>query len=164
MKTDLLLPRLVANILFLFTAPVCGYYFGCIVGNRYDLESKILSYYFCLFTSIVIFLLLIENIFANIYKIENRNIINVICIFSNPISLVSYGIIGSIIGNYLPYEAKWLPIKGPYGFVTADFIAHMFFILLPIIILDVYYFILHRKAHKISTTSMCSQSPPRGSG
>ena len=145
MKKRLLVPRIVVTISYLLTAPILGYYWGCNFANGYDLESKILGYYFGLFLGIVIVILLIENIFAIIYKIKNRSIINLFCLLSIPISLISYLLIGIIIEDYFPYKAEWLPIKGPYGFVKADFIAHLFLILLPIIILNIFYYILHRR-------------------
>ena len=146
MKKRLLVPRIVVTISYLLTAPILGYYLGCNFANGYDLESKILSYYFGLFLGIVIIILLIENIFTIIYKIKNRSIINLICLLSIPISLIAYLLIG-IIEDYFPYKAEWLPIKGPYGFVKADFIAHLFLILLPIIMLNIYYYILHRRTN-----------------
>jgi hypothetical protein len=146
MKQKLLVPRIVATISYLLTAPIFGYYVGCKIANGYDLESRILGYYFGLFLGIFIFILLIENIFANIYKIKNKSI-NIICLSSIPISLISYLIFGIIIEGFFPYKAEWLPIKGPYGFVTADFIAHLFLILLPIIMLNIFYYILHRKTN-----------------
>ena len=138
----IILYRFISTILYLITASYFGYIIGYNLsystGGR-DLGSRIINYYSGLFLCILLSILIIENTYLFINKIKEIKIVNIVCILSVPSSLVLYILFFPAINSFLPYKAKWLPIQGPYYFITADVVAHLFFILIPPIAINIFY-------------------------